>query len=198
MSTEAVVAYFIAVYNQSWSRDSVVGIATRYGLDVPGIESKWGRDFLHLSRRALGPTQPPVQWIPGLLGVKRHRCGTDHPPPPSAELKERAELYLYSPSGPSWPVLGWPLPLYEQLFGVTQENHKHFGDDSRCPGWDSNRVRPACESKPTYSVATKNCNLNPKKSIKQNIPHCIFYLYHFKTWHWRAKEQIRKEIKRVI
>ena len=47
-------------------RDSAVGIGTRYGLDGPGIKSRWGRDFLHLSRLALGPTQPPVQWVPGL------------------------------------------------------------------------------------------------------------------------------------
>ena len=39
---------------------SVVGKATRYGLDGPGIESRWGRDFPHPSRPALGPTQPPV------------------------------------------------------------------------------------------------------------------------------------------
>ena len=43
------------------SRDSVVGIVTRYGLDGLGIESQWGRNFPHLSRPALRPTQPPVQ-----------------------------------------------------------------------------------------------------------------------------------------
>jgi hypothetical protein len=45
---------------------SVVGIPTGYGLDGPGIESRLGRDFPHLSRPALGLTQPPVQWVPGL------------------------------------------------------------------------------------------------------------------------------------
>ena len=49
-----------------WGRDSSVGIATRYGLDGPGIESRWERDFPHPSRPALWPTQPPVQWVPGL------------------------------------------------------------------------------------------------------------------------------------
>jgi len=40
------------------------------------------------------------------LGVKRSGRGVDHPPPSSAEVKDRVELYLFSPYGPSWPVLG--------------------------------------------------------------------------------------------
>jgi hypothetical protein len=40
-------------------------------------------------------------------GVKRPGRGVNHSPPSSAEVKERVDLYVYSPCGPSWPVLGW-------------------------------------------------------------------------------------------
>ena len=53
-------------YKSSNGPGSVVGIPTGYGLDGPGIESRWGRNFSHLSRPALGPIQPPVQWVPDL------------------------------------------------------------------------------------------------------------------------------------
>ena len=46
-------------------RDSAVGISTALRLECPGIESRWGRDFPHPSRPALGPTQPPVQSVMG-------------------------------------------------------------------------------------------------------------------------------------
>jgi hypothetical protein len=39
---------------------SSVGIAIGYGLGGAGIEFRWGRYFPHLSRPALGPTQPPA------------------------------------------------------------------------------------------------------------------------------------------
>jgi hypothetical protein len=76
---------------------SSVGIAIGYGLDGPGIESRWGLDFLHLSRPALWPTQPPVQWVPGLFpGVKCGRGVTLNPSPYSSAVgHERVEQYRY-------------------------------------------------------------------------------------------------------
>jgi hypothetical protein len=37
-----------------------------YTVNGSGIKSRWGRGIPHLLRPALGPTQPPVQWVPGL------------------------------------------------------------------------------------------------------------------------------------
>jgi hypothetical protein len=65
-----IVSIFFISTNMG--QESVAGIATRDGLDGPGIESRWGRDFPHLSRTALVPTHTPAQWIPGYFpGAKR-------------------------------------------------------------------------------------------------------------------------------
>ena len=79
--------------------ESSVGIATRYGMDGPGIEYRWGRDFLHLSRPTTGP-HPAFYTIStgSCPEVKRPGRGVDHPPPYSAEIKERMKLYISSPT----------------------------------------------------------------------------------------------------
>jgi hypothetical protein len=61
-----IICQFLSVHAQREGRDSSASIATRYGMDGTGNESRWRRDFSHPSRPALGPTQPPIQWVPGL------------------------------------------------------------------------------------------------------------------------------------
>jgi hypothetical protein len=84
------------------------GTALGYGLGDRGFESRQGLGiflFTTSSRRALGPTQPPFQWVLGALslGVKqRPRREADHSPSSSAEVKECVELYLHSLNTPSW------------------------------------------------------------------------------------------------
>ena len=67
---------------------SSVGIATDYGLDDP--ESNPGGDeIFRPSRPSLGPTQPPVKWVPGLSrGKVRPGRAADHSPPSSAAVME--------------------------------------------------------------------------------------------------------------
>jgi len=78
-------------------RDSAVGITTRYGLDGPVIESRWGATFS--SPVQTGPGAKPASYTTGtgsFSGVKRPGRGVDHPTQ-LVSVKERVELYLYSP-----------------------------------------------------------------------------------------------------
>jgi hypothetical protein len=96
------------------------------GLDDRGFESRQGLGIFLLttaSRPALGPTQPPVQWVPGALslGVKWPGREADHLPPSSAEVKDCMELYLHSPNTPLWR--GVQLKKHRDNFNFTLPPH---------------------------------------------------------------------------
>ena len=93
-------------YQDRVGRDSSVGIAIRYVLDGRGMKSWWGARY-----------SAPLQTSPGahpafctigtgsFPGLKLPGRGVDNLPPYSTEIKERVQLYIYSISGPSWPVI---------------------------------------------------------------------------------------------
>jgi hypothetical protein len=72
-------------------------------------------------------TRPDRPWGPTNLlyygyrvsfpGVKRPGRGINHPPPSSVEVKERQDLYFYSPSERSWQIIGCKLlsSFYETI-----------------------------------------------------------------------------------
>jgi hypothetical protein len=81
------------------SRDSIGGIVTSYGLDDHRVRVRvpvGSRIFLFTSSTlALGPTQPPLHWVPGALspGVKQPGREVDNSPPTSAEIKK---MWIYT------------------------------------------------------------------------------------------------------
>jgi hypothetical protein len=88
-------------------RDSLVGIASRYRLDGPGIESPVGARFSAPFHTCPGAYPASCTMGTGTLPeIKLPGRGVDHQPPSVAEVEGRVELYIYFPSGPSWPVIG--------------------------------------------------------------------------------------------
>ena len=95
---------------------SSVSIATGHGLDGPGIESRWGEIFSHLSRPDLEPSQPPVQWAPGLSqGVKSGQGVT---------LTLHLLLVLWSRKSIAIPLL--PLWAVRPVQSLSASTRAHF------------------------------------------------------------------------
>jgi hypothetical protein len=99
---------------------SIVGIAIGYGLDGPGIESRWGARFSATVQTGPGAHPASSTLGTGSFPGGKERLGRDADslPPSSAVVMKRVELYLYSPNGPyglyraSVPVQGCTLPYF--------------------------------------------------------------------------------------
>ena len=103
----------------STGRDTAVCTATRCGLDGPGIACRWGARLSAPVHTRPG-THPALCTrgsgsLSGWKGVQKPGRGVFHPLPSSAEIKERVEPQLYSPSGPSRPGTGRTLTFSPKL-----------------------------------------------------------------------------------
>jgi hypothetical protein len=97
-------------------QESSVGKPTRYGLDGPGIESQWKTKFS--APVQTDPGAHPASYTMGTKSfprAKRSRRGVDHPPPSSAEVKERLQLLTITTYGTS-KVLRWVVVASLSLF----------------------------------------------------------------------------------
>jgi len=114
VNVKIVYFKFTTVTSFGCGPGSSVDIATDYGLEGRG-SNPGGDEIFRPSRPVLGPTQPPVKWVPVLSRVK---CGRDvlltiHPF--LCRGHGRVELCLYPPSGPHRACNGITL-LYFYLF----------------------------------------------------------------------------------
>jgi hypothetical protein len=81
-----------------------------------GFDSQRGWEFIS-SRPALGPTRPPIKWVPGALslGVKRLRHEADHSPPSSAKVKYGWAI----PPRLQYVFMTWYLVKHRDIFTFT-------------------------------------------------------------------------------
>jgi hypothetical protein len=84
-----VILIYVCLVELGAGRDSSVGIATRYGLDGPGIESRrgGGEIFRTGTNQLLGPPSLLYKGYRVFSGVKQPGRGIDHPPLLAPRLK---------------------------------------------------------------------------------------------------------------
>ena len=157
--------------------------ARRSGNRIP-TGGRRGREFPHQSSRALGPTQPPIQWLLGLfLGVKRPRRGvTTHPIWRQGYRKSRAKHLL-----PVWAFMvcsrvTFTLPFLPGSSKSSKSTNKKFALYLRVPFRASEgrlEVSGECLDFPCWFLPPESdfpwshCRVRAcKKSVTQ---HRIFY-----------------------
>jgi hypothetical protein len=110
---------YIYIYIYIWSRNISVGIATRYELEGPGIESRWGEIFRTYPDRLRDPPSLLYNGYRVFPVGKGGRGVMLTTQPLLVPRLRRVELYLHSLYGSSWACYGVPFTfiyIYIYLF----------------------------------------------------------------------------------
>ena len=100
------VQYMIISWPGQLSRYSDLLRLWRSENEIP-VGSRFSAPILQSSSVTRAPLSSKLGYKVSCLGVRRPGRVVDRPSPLSAEVKERVEVYLYSPSGFLWLVLAW-------------------------------------------------------------------------------------------
>ena len=116
---------YLELHSLFGGQGSSVGTATCYDTDSSGLKPRWGQkmfSFLQQSRPALGPSHPPVKLVKSVCPSGKSAAIWRWPTISSnTDVKERVELYIYSPSMP--PCYGmtftFTVSFYYSYYGIT-------------------------------------------------------------------------------
>jgi hypothetical protein len=110
------------------------------------------------------------------LGKKRPEGDINHPPPSVAEVKERVELHLYSPTLPTWLIVEWILPC---IFTMLTLPSLHAVSEWHCAVWlhlavvtVRSRIVVMCYVLYCCGAHTK-CPFHYMKSLRRTVHSCI-------------------------
>ena len=106
---------YIYIYIER-ERERAVDIATPYGLDDRGSNPDGCKSFRTRPDRPWGPPSLLYNGYCVHPEGKAARAWRWTLTPPAAEVKERVKLNLYTPSMPSWHVVGWALLIYVYVY----------------------------------------------------------------------------------
>jgi hypothetical protein len=131
--TSETTAFFTTLHgaiSQTDEPGSSVSIVSGYGLDDRAIDVRspaGTKNFSYsfsVSRPALGPTQPPVQWVPLVLspGLKRGRGVTLITHPYLVPRSRMIRSYISSPPSAFMACSGTALALYRRWLSYACSN----------------------------------------------------------------------------
>jgi hypothetical protein len=106
------------------------------------------------SRTALGPTQPPIQWVPGALSleVKRQGREADHSPPSSAEVNE----WSYTSTPPIRLVAWCSVKAQETRFRYRVP--KNSNSKVQRPSWEADSRSAGQGTRNFFTAFTEACH----------------------------------------